>query len=484
MAVVSTSGFHYYAGLDTSQRKLLYEPLVLEYAMIQSCALTREEPNSYSPVAFDDFQSDEDAFQTLANKLAQVCDNERGGDTVTALTVLQAERGPEFVLASNRKDQAGLQSTEVFLNRLLRLVGDNPEGLNRNALEKRVLWMMLSFNIPRVTEYQQNLRKALDVCLKLLGQQDAHIVELQQELERIKGKCYFSMNVDREQDETKGLSDCESLIKMIHSFRSTEMENTLSTKARDSKMDRSQPWCDLRHYLGRWHSYRQAASVVVGAANRWPSLFQEFSITMLPSSSRMSKPIGQSDLTAVGIFENMQIIDKSSPSELKSQVEKLGRMGLDDAIQSQVRKRKFRPIVHAEMVVHDYLIKNELTSSDSFWNGWKYIGASKPACRLCYYYFTYHPQNHIPTRSSHMNLYPNWRLPEISTEDPGTREEHADLIKTIAQKLRRDVKRSLEEKTTPGKKHDSNTYSATPVYLSLRSGSSMQPSTESLSETV
>lgn len=166
MSIIPTADFQFYAGLDPSQRMLLYGPLVLEYAMIQSCELTKEEPESHSTVILDDLQSDFGAFQILINKLAQACDNERGGKSVSAITVLQGATGPEFVLAANKKDKAGTRTTEIFLNKLLHLAGHNPGNLNQSALEKRVLWMMLAFALPRIVEYRSELEVYLKLCIE------------------------------------------------------------------------------------------------------------------------------------------------------------------------------------------------------------------------------------------------------------------------------------------------------------------------------
>lgn len=166
MAVVQTSEFQYYAGLDPFQRRLLYEPIVLEYAMIQSCNLAREEPESHATVDFDNLQSDFEAFRVLVNKLAQVCDNERGGNSVTAMTILEGTNGPEFVFAANRKDEEETRATARFVTNLLQLAGQNPQNLSSDALEKRVLRMILAFNMPRITEYKDKLDKALGLCLE------------------------------------------------------------------------------------------------------------------------------------------------------------------------------------------------------------------------------------------------------------------------------------------------------------------------------
>lgn len=270
------------------------------------------------------------------------------------------------------------------------------------------------------------------------------------------------------------LSDVESLIKAVHHAQKaqTEIKKAVGSRTKDSEMLRSEDWCQLRHYLGRLHSYRQAASFIVCAAKKWPLLFEDVKITSLPSSSRMFKPILNSGLTAATIIENIPPAEKDKIPELKRQAEDLCRMGVDEAIQEQVCKRTFRPIVHAEVLIHDYLVKNKITEPDGFWKGWQYIGTSKPTCRMCQYYFNSHPQNQIRVRSSHGNLYPNWRVPEISeNDDAEAQKAHKVLVTKISERIWNDVQRTLRQRTTQGKLHDSNTYSTSPRYLVLRSGS-------------
>ncbi|KAG6979331.1 hypothetical protein FocnCong_v010411 [Fusarium oxysporum f. sp. conglutinans] len=431
MAVVQTSEFQYYAGLDPFQRRLPYEPIVLE------------KPRDGH---FDNLQSDFEAFRVLVNKLAQVCDNERGGDSVTAMTILEGTNGPEFVFAANRKDEEETRATARFVTNLLQLAGQNLQNLSSDALEKRVLRMILAFNMSRITEYKDKLDKALGLCLE---------------------------DHERRQSED-ALRDCERLINLIHNAQlaMTGIKKAVRTKARGSEFLRSGPWCELKHYLGRWHSYRQAANFIVCAAAAWPLLFQDFKITSLPSSTRISKPIVQSDLTAVAIVQHMEAFEKVKMPELMQDAEDLRRMGLDKAIQIQLLKRTFRPIVHEEVLIHHYVTKNGITRPNRFWRQWQYIGASKPTCRLCHYYFSSHSQSQIQVRPSHLNLYPNWRLPEISDEDDAeAREAHRELLKSIAEKVRNDAKRTLQQRTTKSKQHDSNTYSATPRYLVKRSES-------------
>lgn len=244
----------------------------------------------------------------------------------------------------------------------------------------------------------------------------------------------------------------------------SEIHKAIDLKARDSEMMRSEPWCDLRHYLGRWHSYRQAAEIITKASQRWPTLFQDYEFLMLPCSEKMTKPINKSDLTAALILENMAAAEHKTTTALLQHAQEAQKFDLDQAIQLQVSKSKFEPIIHAEIIVHTHLVNNGLTSE--FWNGLNYIGSSKPTCRLCSYYFESHQHDRVEVRPSHFNLYPSWRLPDYPAEhEPEARKIYDDMFLRITQKIRNDVKRSLEQKITWGKSHDSNTYSTMPDYL-------------------
>ncbi|EGU81684.1 hypothetical protein FOXB_07803 [Fusarium oxysporum f. sp. conglutinans Fo5176] len=235
------------------------------------------------------------------------------------MTILEGTNGPEFVFAANRKDEEETRATARFVTNLLQLAGQNLQNLSSDALEKRVLRMILAFNMSRITEYKDKLDKALGLCLEDHERRQSEDEALKSELQKLREKCNFSVNNIREQEEIKckspscrPLRDCERLINLIHNAQlaMTGIKKAVRTKARGSEFLRSGPWCELKHYLGRWHSYRQAANFIVCAAAAWPLLFQDFKITSLPSSTRISKPIVQSDLTAVAIVQHMEAFEK------------------------------------------------------------------------------------------------------------------------------------------------------------------------------
>lgn len=238
----------------------------------------------------------------------------------------------------------------------------------------------------------------------------------------------------------------------------------ISQRAKDAEMTRSEPWCKLRHFLGRWLSYRKAALAIVAVSDRWPELFLDFEITMVPSGSRLPNPILRSDLTSAIILENIVAEEKSQDSQLLQETEDLKQMAIDDIIRASQTSRNFRPLLHAEVLVYDHLLEREQTAVECYWNRWNYIGSSKPTCRLCHYYFEALQGDKPGVRPTHNNLYRNWRLPECHKhESLGIAQD--ELLNKLAQRLRTDVIKTLKEKKVGRKARDSNTYSSFPDVL-------------------
>lgn len=153
-------------GLTSEQLQGLYEPILLHVALHKATAYPTYPHESENQLAgaYQAEMADFKAFRFYVNKLAQACDNERGGDTVSAIAILQGSAGPNYVIGSNFRDPGDLQRTEDFMRRLLDLIGKNPDGLQPKPLRSRVLWYILGFNIPRLEEYLQNLNAAVQEC--------------------------------------------------------------------------------------------------------------------------------------------------------------------------------------------------------------------------------------------------------------------------------------------------------------------------------
>ncbi|KAK1711783.1 hypothetical protein BDP67DRAFT_405446 [Colletotrichum lupini] len=430
------------AGVDQCQ--LFYEPIVLEQALQVACRAGQDVFNGTPKVENDSLASQVQVFRSFVEKLAQACDNERGGQTVTSFTVLEGEDGPEYVFGSNHRDADELSETQQFAEDLLTLVGKNPTGLKPKPLAKQVLWKILLFNLPRLDIYLNNVGKYLDACIDDCERRGAP-----------EGK------------RPVFLSDCEKLIKGVVAIKNTQIDQAIMRNAKDGEISESKYWSELRHYLGRLLSFRRATDAIIGTHERLPKLFQDFKFTAVPSSEDARRPLTKSmSITAASIIKNMIPDDDEEQQEFLQHAVEMQKFGLDSIIQRQIGKRTFKPRVHAEVLVHSYLLSRDLQHPRDYFNSWKYIGSSKPTCRLCDYYFDAHPDR-MQVRKTHDNLYPNWRIPGVfEGADSGVLDAKTQrLFEKIMESVHDDVKRTLEQKQPNGRNHDSNTLTTLPEGL-------------------
>ena len=149
-----------------------YRPIILEKAFIKACR-DQDFPFEASSLANQDsLLSSEQAFHSFVNKLAQVCDIRRGGDTVTAFTVLRGDDGPHYIFGSNQRCEEELIETKTFVESLLKLASRGVLEPGRPPVEgrprlKKVLWHILFFNLPRLEVYLNNLSNHLNGCMAL-----------------------------------------------------------------------------------------------------------------------------------------------------------------------------------------------------------------------------------------------------------------------------------------------------------------------------
>lgn len=143
---------------------LLIQLCVLLYAINKSCQALRGIPyTSGDP----ENERGLNSFQLFLCKLAQICDTNKGGDTITALVALKAANGPGYLFASNNRREMELKDTQSFLQGLLEYVGRNPEGLGKKAMQKQILWRALEFNFPKVEFYINHALAAIEECIAL-----------------------------------------------------------------------------------------------------------------------------------------------------------------------------------------------------------------------------------------------------------------------------------------------------------------------------
>lgn len=148
-----------------------YEPILFLCTLIEMIKGERgPEPADPRP----DFSlSAEQAFHCYVYKLAQVCDNERGGTTVTSFAVLQEPGRILYVFGSNQRDTQPLEDVKVFVTSILTdlkgLVNTPGEHIAKLSKIRRDV---LKFNKPRLGYYIECFARALGACLDICADDD------------------------------------------------------------------------------------------------------------------------------------------------------------------------------------------------------------------------------------------------------------------------------------------------------------------------
>ncbi|KAF5967430.1 hypothetical protein FCOIX_11951 [Fusarium coicis] len=363
-------------------------------------------------------------FQKLSCKIAQILDNEKGGDSVTALIVAKGLCGPDYLFASNFKKTSELERAKSFLSDLLEHVGSNPDELTPKALQKQVFDRILEFNFLRFDAYLNGLGTALQSCIDNCARsQDPDRFSDMAQLQAIKHKSLFPRDMTSSTNSrNKFFRDCEDLIKAINNSQITGIDKVFDKYIGTTESAISYQWSQLRHHLGRLHSFRQASEAIIDASTKWPSLFKNFTVNYIPSS-RPQRFTHINELHA----SPTEIIQDAFPGQDLSyyddDIAELRRYGLDEQIQKQELKFPSKTLVHCEANLHSHLITAGKTRACDFWDDVMFIATSKP-----------------PLQSSHMNLYPRWRLPDIvDSNDEASILHREELIEDIFEHMQGSI---------------------------------------------
>lgn len=248
----------------------------------------------------------------------------------------------------------------------------------------------------------------------------------------------------------------------IQKLSKSSAYKTLRDKANSIQTGQINSWAELRHAAGRLLSYFEGVQTLVEAREQpqWAQLFHDFEIVCIASSQPHSNPIvgRRKRVTAAEILDRMTAsYDVSKLATFQAGAQELQRFDLDVNIRRQNDSKDFRPIVHAELLVYDSL--RDLHDVRYF-NGYSYIGTSKPTCRLCDYYFRAVSRitgDRVQVRQSHGNLYLNWRTPDVYINQIGAAERREKILNDMNVSVRQDTFRTLQDKMGMRKPHDSNT---------------------------
>ncbi|KAI5459692.1 hypothetical protein BGZ63DRAFT_425661 [Mariannaea sp. PMI_226] len=439
-----------------NEQQRQYQRLCILHRAVNEVCKTRSDVKYASGDSCSDASLTD--YQKFLCKLAQVCDSEKRGGTVTALVVLKGTKGPEYLFVSNMRKRIELERTKTFLNQLLGYVGENPDKLGVKPLQKIVLGRILEFNCLRLSEYLNSVVSSLTNCIQVSvsSSLNGEVSDVITQLTALRDLARFPRDIGASNDNMKKfLCDFDILIKAIHSGQN-EIDTAMNKYIHHRDPEISSHWCELRHYLGRLHSFRQASEVIVDASKRWNELFTSFTVDFICSSPSRRLPSPEN------LFSSTEdLIQDTFPnyrSLLHSMyIAELRALGLDNEVLEQKELMPAKTQVHCEVNMHHRLVKQGKTQPCDFWHEAMFIATSKPTCRLCYYYFQ-DEENEFQVQPPHMNLYPKWRLPDVlQPEDEAAIERHNELMNDILEQFQIDTLKIMRKMLPQWKSKDSRT---------------------------
>ncbi|KAM3458995.1 hypothetical protein MY3296_000142 [Beauveria thailandica] len=432
---------------------LLYE------AVNETCRAGTEAAYSSGVAGQEESLSDTETFLC---KLAQICDSQKGGDTITALACLTGRDGLEYILCSNSRQDSELNECVRFLTKLLNHVMMNPDKLQAKALRKQVLWRILKFNIGRVSLYLKALFVMVDMCINdCYTRGEGHHSPALRYLLAIAERCTFEIDMSStENSESLFLSSCENLINIIQDVKAKGLSRILDTRA-DVPSNRN--WSQLRHLFGRLHSYRQAADTIIAASVRRPDLLTNFTVQFVSSAppARSLVPRG---------MRLRQLLCSAFPEGFVAgcaeDLAELEHRGLPDVLAALQHRHRTKTAVHCEVLLHGYLDDQGRLSPPQFLDGACFIATSKPPCKLCHVYFSATALNTgrpFRLRAPHLNMYARWRLPDVDAADSDTAaaaaaaQDRDSVLEDMVEQMQSDTVALLRDKRATWRRNDSRT---------------------------
>ncbi|KAK1753258.1 hypothetical protein QBC47DRAFT_388083 [Echria macrotheca] len=421
-------------------------------------------------------QSSEELFHTLLNKLSQVLDFESKGNTITSMTVVKYEEKFTYVFASNQRKTPALKKAREGLSEILNILKSNLEASSKEpdtVIEERLMHKILWWNHVRVRSYLQFLSKELQRCMERCDSTpDATaakegLAKLAQSLPDL---------TDSKEKSDAYIQATARCIQAIQANRNTPLQKYISARSADdhNKLIKGGSWSNLQHVAGRLLSYRYAVEVLVHAHHTWAEtdLFRDFEI----KSVRSSEPYPAEANLLNAVPETADLILNRAPGSdknrqaLKKNAADLEKYELNKHLEqlwAAKAQEGMRPIVHCEILLHSWLLSTDGgVQSHRFFQGWRYIGTSKPLCRMCTEYFTA-ISTPVQFRAGHPNSYLNFRLPDpyVSPKQNGkvqrqkeARQRWCEDLGKMKGRVYASVAKVLEEKVAEWKRFDSNTY--------------------------
>ncbi|KAK3356716.1 hypothetical protein B0T25DRAFT_537253 [Lasiosphaeria hispida] len=453
--------------LNPSQQTLLrrrfFPPLVLLKSLNDVGSSGDRRETDAPPHAH---QRPEEKFQTFLNKLAQMCDYRPKGGTITACAAIQQESKVLYIFASNDRGKPELKRVRNDVLSVLGILRSNiidPQKQQDDVLNTVLLEKILSLNNVRVRGYLNSLDKNIQLCIAACERENpSSQIDVQGTLYQL--QVMIPQVVLTGQKSNAFARSVGRLINAIQEYRDSPVKDVIGRCAAADKEHNVVCWSEFQHAVGRLVAYQYIVETLISAHHIWAGtdLFRNFDVDFLPSSNPhpwpfKTKPTAETAEEIIGrVTGQGQLISKCREHASKLQV-----FDLDGMIREEW-EGSFNPCVHAEVLLLDWLQNTEGgIQPHRFFNNWRYIGTSKPLCRLCHYYFGI-VAPFIGVRPTHNNIYYPWRIPDVylapNEQEQSTRDKKwSDVMNQMKFRVCEEVIHLLEEKDGYKKPHDSNT---------------------------
>ncbi|CAN8104257.1 unnamed protein product [Discula destructiva] len=434
------------APLKSKLRRRFYEAVVFLSALTTTWESNRRSASYESvPLYNNSFES---TFKSFVNTLSQFCDERPGGDSVTAFAVLDLQDRIQYRFACNQIKRSKLEEVKAFVTDLLTTLRDDD---SRDDLEQVLFEKALDHCRIRVCCYLTAFNTACLNCIAT-NPTDPKILDQLHQFRQAAPQGDF-----RGEDIQTFAQGCRQLMDLIEQSHRNLEGSLLAERTAHSSMNQSSScWSELRHHAGRLKSYSVGTRTLIATAKALPRLVEKgFEVVYLQSSQPESNPIEAKSVTALDILGRMcrDPVDALSYGNLLHETS----LDINRIIKETANKGTFRPIVHAELLVLQSLEHDGLVRPRDFFNAWKYIGASKPTCQLCHHYLQAH-NGGFHVRSTHMNLYINWKPPDVLQGDgEAAIKAREKMLNTMVVPIREEGLRTLKERVPLGREHDSST---------------------------
>ncbi|KAK5552864.1 hypothetical protein LTR46_009280 [Exophiala xenobiotica] len=387
-----------------------YEPLVLLYVLDPTQGdHVREEANRL-PL---DITSSKELRRRLVSALAYICDFEKGGDSFTAIFVTQ---GPlTYYIACNKGPRS---KTLSFLRKILdhlEKVYDRDEKQRAKARGK-ILAECVKFSNKRLKAYWSFLRNVLVRCEETLKDGPG-------------SKAFSALKQGLIESSPDLLTLCYHCYKLLRSPVLNFVRERASLA--NAQTNRRNPFAEVKHFVGRLAFHVKMVDVLIVAAVRLPSLFQDPQIGPVEGPLEQIKAPALRQKTRLGGIVN-RMVRSGNPemlAELNARLAVLDRtFQVEDLVRRTYEAKTMEPRVHAELILLEYYYQHradlELFEND------RYIGTSKPACYCCSLYMHEHPAA-FDQSASHQRIYLNWLPPATLANGPTS----ASLLTSHSQRM-------------------------------------------------